>query len=74
MGKNKTKKLKTTTTKNPKFRFNTVLVSLSACSSSSVIVSAKSGDSFVNVYLKLQLTCHLLSAICCYRFDLLKVS
>jgi hypothetical protein len=28
------------------------------------------GDSFVNVYLRLRLTCHLLSAICCCRLYL----
>jgi hypothetical protein len=27
----------------------------------------ESGDSFVNVYLRLWLTCHLMSAICCWR-------
>jgi hypothetical protein len=27
----------------------------------------ESGDSFVNVYLRLKLTCHLLSASCCFR-------
>jgi hypothetical protein len=27
----------------------------------------ESGDSFVNVYLRLQLACHLLSASCCCR-------
>jgi hypothetical protein len=48
--------------KNPKFKHNTVSVSPSASSPSSVIVSSKeekkkkeSGDSFVNVYLRLQL-------------------
>jgi hypothetical protein len=64
--KNKTNKQKTKQNKNPKLKCNTVSVSPSASSSSSVIVSSKeekkrrkkeSGDSFVNVCLRLQLTC-----------------
>jgi hypothetical protein len=67
--------------KYPKFKCNTVSISPSASSPSSVVVSSKeevkkkeSGDSFVNVYLRLQLTCHLLSAICCCRLYLLQIS
>jgi hypothetical protein len=60
------------------FKCNTVSVSPSA---SSVVVSSKeekqnrgeSGDSFVNVYQRLQLTCLLLSAIGCCRLCLLRV-
>jgi hypothetical protein len=33
----------------------------------------ESGDSFVNVYLRLQLTCFLLPAICCCRLCLFRV-
>jgi hypothetical protein len=70
------KKTKIKQNKNPKFKCNTVLVSPSASSPSSVIVSSKeekkrkkkeSGDSSVNVYLRLQLTCPLLSASCCWK-------
>jgi hypothetical protein len=74
---NKTnKKTKTKQTKYLKFKCNTVSVRPSAYSSSSVIVSSNeeekkkekwSGDSAVNVYLRLQLTCLLLSASCCWR-------
>jgi hypothetical protein len=59
--------------KNPKFKWN-------LNPSSSAIVSSKeekkrkkkkeSGDSFVNVYLRLWLTCPLLSACCCWRLYL----
>jgi hypothetical protein len=75
MGKNKNKQ-----TKYPKFKCNTVSVSPSASSPSSVLVSSKekrkkkSGDSFVNVYLRLQLTCHLLTASCCCRLYSLQIS
>jgi hypothetical protein len=56
--------------------------SLVSPSASSVVVSSKeeekkkrreSGDSFVNVCLRLQLTCLLLSAICCCRLCLFRV-
>jgi hypothetical protein len=55
------------TTKYPKFKCNTVSVSPSACGSSSVISLKEekkkkgSGDSSVNGYLKLWLTCPLVS-------------
>jgi hypothetical protein len=73
---------KQNTTKYPKFKCSTVSVSLSALDCSSVIVSSKeekrkkqkkkkgSGDISVNAYLKLWLTCLLLSACCCWRFYL----
>jgi hypothetical protein len=56
--------------------------SLVSPSASSVVVSSKeeekkkrreSGDSFVNVCLRLQLTCLLLSAICCFRLCFFRV-
>jgi hypothetical protein len=64
MAKKKTKKRTRTTTKNitkcPKFKCNTVSVSFSVCRYSSVVVLSKeerktkeSGDSFVNVCLRL---------------------
>jgi hypothetical protein len=58
--KNKTIQNKKNTTKCPKFKCNTVSVSFSACSCSSVVVSSKeerkkeSGDSPVNGYLLLE--------------------
>jgi hypothetical protein len=65
------------TTKCPKFRCDTVSVSFSAYRFSSVVVSSKgerekkeSGDSSVNGYLRLQLTCLMLSACCCWRLYL----
>jgi hypothetical protein len=70
----KTKQKKKTTISCPKFKCNTVSVSFSACRYSSIVVSSKegrkkkeSGDSSVNGYLRLQLTCPLLSACCCWR-------
>jgi hypothetical protein len=64
------RKTKQNKTKYPKFKCNTVSVSPSTCSSSSVIVSSKrekkgSGDSTVNVYLMLWLTYLLLSVSFC---------
>jgi hypothetical protein len=70
--KNK-QKTKPKPNKNPKLKWN---LNPSASNSSSVIVSSKeekktkkkeSGDSFVNVYLRLQLICPLLAASCCWR-------
>jgi hypothetical protein len=63
---------------NPKFKCNTASVSPSVASG---VVSSKeenekkgeSGDSFVKVYLRLPLTCLLLSAICCCRLCLFRV-
>jgi hypothetical protein len=64
--KNKTtKNNKKNPTKCPKFKCNTVSVSFSACRCSFVVVSSKeerrkkkeSGDSSVNGYLRLWLTC-----------------
>jgi hypothetical protein len=64
-------------TKCPKFKYNTVSVSFSACRCSSVIVSSKEerkkkefGDSSVNGYLRLWLSCPLLSAFCVWRLYL----
>jgi hypothetical protein len=56
------------------FKCNTLPVSPSVSSPSSVIVTSKdekkkkeSGDSFVNVHLRLRLICQLLSVSCCCR-------
>jgi hypothetical protein len=66
-------------TKCSKFKCNTVSVSFSACRYSSVVVSSKvgrkkkeSGDSSVNGYLRLWLTCLLLSGCCCWRLYLFR--
>jgi hypothetical protein len=51
--------------KNPKFNSNTVSVT------SEGKKKKQSGDSFMDAYLRLWLTCHLLSAICYCRLYLL---
>jgi hypothetical protein len=83
--KNTKQTKKQNTTKYPKFKCNTISISLSACHCSSVVLLSKeeqkkkekkkgSGDSSVNVCLRLQLTFPLLSACCCWRLYSLQIS
>jgi hypothetical protein len=73
-----TKQKKSQQKKCSKFKCNTVSVSFSACRCSLVFVSSKVGrekkkefeDSSVNGYLRLWLTCPLLSSCCCWRLYL----
>jgi hypothetical protein len=71
--KGKTNKQTKTTSKCPKFKCNTVSVSFSTCSCSSVVVSSKGERKKKRVWrqlcecLRLQLTCLLLPTCCCWR-------
>jgi hypothetical protein len=67
---------KKNTTKCPKFKCNTVSISFQHAGVVQLLSHQRkgekkeSGDSSVNGYLRLQLTCPLLSACCCWRLYL----